>query len=397
MNGRQLVWLDNAATTQKPHAVIDRLAYFYEHENSNIHRAAHTLAARATDAYEGAREKVRALPQRAVARARSSSCAARPRPSTWSPRAGARQNIGAGDEIVITQLEHHANIVPWQQLAAEKGAKLRVAPVDDDGQILPRRVRAAARTADQARRVHAGLERARHHHAGRSEMVEHGAPRTAPACWSTARRRSRTCRVDVQALDSDFYVFSGHKVFAPTGIGVALRQARGARGDAALAGRRQHDRRTSRSRRPSTRRRPAASRPAPATSPTRSASARRSTTSSGIGLENIARYEHELLVYATARAAAGAGPAPDRHRADKAGVLSFVLDGYRTEDVGAALDQEGIAVRAGHHCAQPILRRFGLEATVRPSLALYNTYDEIDPLVDVLHRLSAQRGRQTSR
>ena len=181
VNGRPLVWLDNAATTQKPQAVIDRLSYFYEHENSNVHRAAHTLAARATDAYEGARDKVRALHQRAVARKTSSSCAAPPRASTSSPRRWGRRNVNAGDEIVITHLEHHANIVPWQQLARREGRRLRVAPVDDTRPDHPRGVREAAQSA-HAHRLGDARSRTRSAPSRRrSEMVamahRHGASR----------------------------------------------------------------------------------------------------------------------------------------------------------------------------------------------------------------------------
>ena len=185
VNGTPLIWLDNAATTQKPQSVIDRLAHFYEHENSNIHRAAHTLAARSTDAYEAAREKVRRFLNAPSAKdiifVRGATEGINLVAQSWG-----RRNVREGDEIVITHLEHHANIVPWQQLCAEKGAKLRVAPVDDRGADHPRRVREAAQPEDADRRVHAGLERARHDDARRGDDGDRASPRRLRA----GRRRA---------------------------------------------------------------------------------------------------------------------------------------------------------------------------------------------------------------
>ncbi len=384
---KRLVWLDNAATTQKPRAVIERLSYFYEHENSNIHRAAHTLAARATDAYEGARERVRrflnAPTVKEIIFVRGATEGINLVAKSWGGR-----NIGPGDEIVLTVLEHHANIVPWQQLAAEKGARIKVAPVDSRGQIIleeyeklfTSRTRIASFT--QVSNALGTITPAR-------EMVEiahrHGARVLVDGAQTVSHQA-----VDVQALDADFYVFSGHKVFGPTGIGAVFGKAdvlehmppwqgggnmiadvtfektvyqaapfrfeagTGNIADAVGLG----------------------------------AALDYVTT---IGLENIARYEHELLVYATELLCQVPGLTLIGTAPDKAGVLSFVLDGVRTEDVGAALDREGIAVRSGHHCAQPILRRFGLEATVRASLAPYNTKADIDALVTAVKRLQLGR------
>ena len=219
VHGKPLVWLDNAATTQKPQAVIDRISYFYEHENSNIHRAAHALAARATDAYEARARKGAPLPQRSIRRARSSSSAARPRASISSRKSWGRRNVEQGDEIVITWLEHHANIVPWQQLCAEKGARLRVAPVDDTRQVIleeyerllgPRTRIVSFTHVSNALGTVTPVQRD-----GRRWRIA-----TARGCWSTARKPVSHMRVDVQDLDCDFFVFSGHKVFGPTGIGV---------------------------------------------------------------------------------------------------------------------------------------------------------------------------------
>jgi cysteine desulfurase / selenocysteine lyase len=390
VNGRPLVWFDNAATTQKPQAVIDRLSAFYSHENSNIHRAAHELAARATDAYEGARDKVRrflnASTSREIIFVRGATEGINLVAQSWG-----RQNIGKDDEIVITWLEHHANIVPWQMLCSEKGARLRVAPVDDTGQVLldeytklvgPRtrlvsfaQVSNALGTVTPAR-----------------EMIEIAHRHGAKVLLDGAQAVSHM-PVDVQLLDCDFYVLSGHKIFAPTGIGVVYGKSdilehsppwqgggsmildvtfektiynvpparfeagTGSIGDAVGLG-------------------------------------AAIDYVQRLGMANIARYEHDLLVYATEGLLRIPGLRLIGTAKEKASVLSFVVDGFRTEDIGAALNREGIAVRAGHHCAQPIHRRFGIESTVRASLALYNTCEEVDALVAALWNL--QQGHRSS-
>ncbi len=383
VNGRPLIWLDNAATTQKPQTVIDRLAYFYQHENSNIHRAAHELAARATDAYELSRGKVRhflnAPSVDEIIFVRGTTEGINLVAQSWG-----RQNICEGDEIVITWLEHHANIVPWQQLCNEKGARLRVVPVDDNGQVLldeyqkllgPRtklvafsQVSNALGTITPARQI---VEMA--HRVGARVLVD-GAQSVSHM------------RVDVQQLDCDWFVFSGHKVFGPTGIGVLFGKAellntmppwQGGGNmiqNVAFEKTTYHD--------------------APARFEAGTGNIADAVGLGAaidyverIGIDNINRYEHGLMAYATR----GLGTVPGLRligtAPEKAGVLSFVLKGFTTEEVGEALNREGIAVRSGHHCAQPILRRFGLEATVRPSLALYNTCTDIDVLVTVLHRI----------
>ena len=390
VNGRPLVWLDNAATTQKPNTVIDRISYFYRHENSNIHRAAHTLAARATDAYEGAREKVRrflnAPSVREIVFVRGATEGINLVAKSWGQR-----NVEKDDEIVITWLEHHANIVPWQQLCSEKGARLRVAPVNDRGEVIleeyekllgPRTRIVAFSQVSNALGTITPAE----------EMIEmahrHGAKVLVDGAQSIAHMG-----VDVQLLDCDFFVFSGHKIFAPTGIGVVFGKADILDNTPPWQG--------------------GGSMIADVTfeKTTYNLAPARFEAGTGniadavglgaaldyldqIGMENIARYEHDLLAYATK----GLLTIPGLHligtAREKAGVLSFVLDGFRTEDVGKALNQEGIAVRAGHHCAQPILRRFGLETTVRPSLALYNTCEDVDALIAALLRVQAGRGHR---
>jgi cysteine desulfurase/selenocysteine lyase len=387
VHGRPLVWLDNAATTQKPRAVIDRLSHFYEHENSNVHRAAHTLASRATDAYEVARETVRrflnAATRDEIVFTRGATEAINLVAQSWG-----RRNVGPGDEVVITWLEHHANIVPWQRLVTEQGARLRVAPVDDRGQIIleeyekllgPRtrlvalpQVSNALGTVVPAREMVAAAHR-------------HGAKVLVDGAQAVSHMP-----VDVQSLDCDFYCFSGHKVFAPMGIGVLFGKTSVLRdmppwqgggnmiSDVAFDKIAYHD------------------------APLRFEAGTGSIGDAvglgaaldyltGLGLENVNRYEHELLEYGTAALACVAGLHMIGTAADKAGVLSFVIDGVRTEDIGAALDQQGIAVRAGHHCAQPILRRFGLESTVRASLAPYNTREDLDALAAALQRIRLDR------
>ena len=387
VNGRALVWFDNAATTQKPQAVIDRLSHFYAHENSNIHRAAHVMAARATDAYEAARETVRrflgAASTEEILFVRGATEAINLIASSWG-----EANIGPGDEIIVSHLEHHANIVPWQSLASQKGAKLRVIPVDDSGQVLLQeyqrlltrhtklvavtQVSNALGTVVPIKRI---IDLA--HGAGALVLVD-GAQSVSHM------------RVDVEALDADFFVFSGHKVFGPTGIGVAYAK-RAILEDMPpwqSGGNMITDVTFERS--------------------TFQAPPSRFEAGTGniadavglgaaleyletLGIESINQYEHRLLDYATCQLHAIDGVQLIGTAEDKTSVLSFVLDGYSTDEVGQALNLEGIAVRTGHHCAQPILRRFGRESTVRASLAFYNTCAEVDRMTEVIARLARTR------
>jgi cysteine desulfurase/selenocysteine lyase len=387
VNGRPLVWLDNAATTQKPQVVIDRIKYFYEHENSNVHRAAHTLAARATDAYEGARDKVRrflnAPSAKEIVFVRGATEAINLVAQSWG-----RRNVGPGDEIVITWLEHHANIVPWQQLCAEKGARLRVVPVDDRGEVLldeydkllgPRtRIVSITQVSNALGTILPVRDMVQTAHRHGARVLVDGAQAVSHM------------PVDVQALDCDFYVFSGHKIFAPTGIGVLFGKADVLdtmppwQGGGNMIADVTFEKTTYQ---------PPPLRFEAGTGSIADAVGLGAALDyiRAIGLENVSRYEHELRVYAEERLARVPGLHLIGCAPEKAGVMSFVLDGQRTEDVGRALDQEGIAVRSGHHCAQPSLRRFGLEATVRASLAPYNTREDIDALVDALSRLQVGR------
>lgn len=387
VNGRPLVWLDNAATTQKPQAVIDRLRYFYEHENSNIHRAAHELAARSTDAYEGAREKVRGFlnagSTNEIVFVRGATEAINLVAQAWGC-----QNLAEGDEIVLTWLEHHANIVPWQRIADQSGAKLRVVPVDDDGQVLlsqfgkllgPKtKVVAFTQVSNALGTVTPAKQMIEMAHAAGAKVLLDGAQAVSHMA------------VDVRVLNPDWYVFSGHKVFAPTGIGVLygkedlLNQMQPGQSGGNMITDVTFERSLFQD------------------APWRFEAGTGSIADAvglgaaidyvtKIGLGAIEAYEHYLMLYATRLLKDIPGLRLIGTAPEKAGVLSFVMDGFKTEEIGSALNQEGIAVRSGHHCAQPILRRFGVESTVRPSLALYNTCADIDRLISVLTRLGSRR------
>jgi cysteine desulfurase/selenocysteine lyase len=387
INGHPLIWLDNAATTQKPQVVIDTLSNYYSRDNSNIHRGAHALAARATDAYEGGREKIRAFLGAASAReivlARGTTELINLVAQTYG-----KKFIGAGDEILLTTLEHHANIVPWQLLAEQVGAVIRVAPINDRGELL----------LDQL----AGLITSRTRIVGVAHVsnalgtvnpVEaiiplahaHGVPVLVDAAQSTPH-----LPIDVRALDVDFLVFSGHKVFGPTGVGALYAKASWLEqlppwqgggnmiADVTFAKTRYQD------------------------FPQRFEAGTQSIADviglgaaldylGAVGLPAIAAYEHELLEHATRALESIPGLRLIGTAAHKASVLSFTLSGHTSEEIGRHLDRHGIAVRASHHCAQPSLRRFGLESTVRPSLAFYNTHAEVDTLAEVIRRLPPRK------
>ena len=386
VNGKPLIWFDNAATTQKPQAVIDRLVHFYSHENSNVHRAAHELAARSTDAYEAARDKVRRFLNASSANeiifVRGTTEGINLVAKSWG-----QQTLQAGDEIVLTHLEHHANIVPWQQLAAQTGAKLRVVPVDDHGQIL---------LAEYQQLLNSRTKLVAFSHVSNAlgtitpaKQIIDLAHRVGAKVLLDGAQSVSHIPIDVQQLGCDWFVFSGHKVFGPTGIGVLYGQEDllNATVPWQSGGNMIVD--------------VTFERTVYQAAPTRFEAGTGNIADAvglgtaldyvqQIGLTTIANYEHELLEYATAGLTTIPGLRLIGTAADKAGVLSFVLEGFDVEVIGQALNREGIAVRAGHHCAQPILRRFGLEATVRPSLAFYNTKAEVDALVAALERLQHQ-------
>jgi cysteine desulfurase/selenocysteine lyase len=390
INGYPLAWFDNAATTQKPRAVIDRISHFYRHENSNIHRGAHELAARATDAYEHARAVVaRFIAARApeqIVFVRGATEGINFVAQTWG-----REHIGAGDEIVISHLEHHANIVPWQLLAAETGAVIRTIPVDDSGQL--RMDQFGALLSDRTKLVAVA-------HVSNAlgtitpvESIVGQAKRAGAVVLIDGAQSAPHIPIDVTALDADFFTFSGHKTFGPTGIGAVYGAAEVLRdlppwhGGGNMISDVTLERSTYQ---------PPPARFEAGTGNIADAVGLATAIEyiETLGIENIAAYEHFLLDYATT----GLGRIPGIRligtAARKTGVLSFVLDGHRPEDIGHALNDKGIAVRAGHHCAQPILRRFGVAATVRPSFAFYNTCEEIDRMVDIVRQLALGSARR---
>jgi cysteine desulfurase/selenocysteine lyase len=377
IHGKPLIYLDNAATSQKPKAVIDALVHYYLHDNANVHRAVHLLSTRATEACERTREKVRRFINAAsineIIFVRGTTEGLNLVAQTYG-----RQNIKAGDEVLISGLEHHSNIVPWQMLCDEKQARLRVVHIDDRG-VIPldqfekalngrTRLVALAHVSNALGTVNPLLRMTEMAHSWNVPVVVDGA-QAVPHM-----------PVDVRALDADFYAFSGHKLFGPTGIGVLY-------GKEALLD---------------------------AMPPfqgggdmIRSVTFEKTEYNvlpykfeagtpdiagivglgvaidyiNGIGRDGIAAYEHELLEYATAAISQLSGVRIIGTAPSKASVVSFVVDGAHPHDVGTILDREGIAVRTGHHCAQPVMDRFQIAATTRASLAFYNTVAEVDALV----------------
>ena len=385
IHGQRLVWLDNGATTQKPRQVIDRLSYFYEHENSNVHRTAHTLAGRSTDAYEGARDKVRrflnAPSADEIVWVRGTTEGINLLANTFG-----EQRVCEGDEVLISWLEHHANIVPWQMLCQRKGATLKVAPVDDTGQIILSEFERLITTRTKIISF-TQVSNALGTITPAKEMIaiahRHGVPVIIDGAQGVLHMP-----VDVQDLDCDFYVFSGHKMFAPTGIGAVFGKAEHWermppwQGGGNMIDKVYFDRTTYQ---------PPPWRFEAGTGSIADAVGLGAAIDylEQIGMAQIEAAEHELLAYGTEQLLTVPGLCIYGHADRKAGVLSFNVRGFDPIEVGGYLDQNAIAVRAGHHCAQPILRRFGVEATVRAALALYNTSDDIDRLVAALHRMTS--------
>ena len=383
VRGKPLVYLDNAATSQKPRFVLDAIAHYYEEENANIHRGVHYLSERATADYEAVREKVQrflnAKKSSEIIFVRGTTEGINLVAQTWG-----RKNIGAGDEILITAMEHHSNIVPWQMLCEEKGAKLRVAPINDRGELIlkefeklmgPRtKIVAITHVSNALGSVNSV-----------KQMIEMAHRRNIPVLIDGAQAVPHM-RVDVQALDCEFYTFSGHKIYGPTGIGVLY-------GKTALL---------------------EAMPPYQGGGDMISSVTFEKTTYNklpykfeagtpdiagviglgaaidymeDVGIEAIAAHEHDLLVYGTEKLSKIPGLRLIGTAAEKAGVLSFVLDDIHPHDIGTILDQEGIAIRTGHHCSQPVMDRFCIPATARASLAMYNTREDIDALVKGIERV----------
>ncbi len=383
INGKDLIWFDNAATTQKPQSVIDAVSSFYEHDNSNIHRAAHTLAARSTDAYEKAREKVKnfigASSSEEIIFVRGTTEGINLVTQTFG-----RKFIQQGDEIIISTLDHHANIVPWQQLAKEKGARLLVIPINDNGDII--------------------LEDFEKLLGPRTKIVSishvnntFGTVLPVKAIIDSAKRWGARVLIDgaqsvahtpinVQELGADFFIFSGHKIYAPTGIGVVY-------GKKDLleilppwqsGGNMIQDVTFEETVFNGPPARFEAGTPNVADAVGLGAAL---DYVSRLGIPNISKYEHELTEYARTELGAIKGLKLIGNPAERVSVVSFVLNDVPTSEVGRLLDLEGIALRAGHHCAQPSLRRMGVEETVRPSFSFYNTKVEIDRLVVAIRKI----------
>jgi len=383
VHGKPLVYLDNAATTQKPQAVLDALRAYYTEDNANVHRGVHLLSERATEAYEAARARIQrflnAGQSREIVFVRGTTEGINLVANTYG-----RRMVGPGDEIVISALEHHSNIVPWQMLCEERGAALRVVPIDDAGEVdvdayerllSPRTRLVAVAHVSNALGTIVPVER----------MIALAHRQGVPVLIDGAQAVSHL-RVDVRALDCDFYTFSGHKAFGPTGIGALYGKAELLERMPPWQG---------------------------GGDMIKSVSFEKTVYNDlpykfeagtphiagaiglgvaldyleGLGLDGVAAYEGELLAHATEALSSVPGVRLVGTARDKAAVLSFLVDGVHAHDVGTILDQEGVAVRAGHHCAMPVMTRFGLAATARASFALYNTHEEIDALVSALGRV----------
>ena len=383
VNGKPLVYLDNSASSQVPQVVIDRGSIYLEQEHSNIHRGVHYLSQKATTAYEGAREKVKRF-----INARDVRECIFVRGATEGinlvMHSYGRKFISAGDEIIISAMEHHANIVPWQMLCEEKGARLRVIPMNDAGELLlddyygllnERTKLVAIMHVSNALGTINPIK----------EMIAQAHKYGVPVLIDGAQAAPHM-PVDVQDLDCDFYTFSGHKMYAPTGSGVVygklelLEKMNPFQGGGDMIKTVTFEKTTY------------------ADPPNRFEAGTPAIASqiglgaaidylNSIGRERAAAYEAELLRYATERVSGIEGVRIIGTAKNKASVLSFVIDDIHPHDIGTILDQEGIAVRAGHHCAQPVMQRFNVPATARASFSFYNTKEEIDVLARTIERV----------
>ena len=383
VRGKKLVYLDNAATSQKPRAVIERIVKYYEQENANIHRGVHFLSELATREHDCAREAVKefvnAGSTREIIFVRGTTEAINLVAQTYG-----RANVGAGDEVLITAMEHHSNIVPWQILCEEKGAQLRVAPINDDGELLvgelhklisPRtKIIALAHVSNALGTVNPV-----------KKIIDCAHSKNIPVLIDGAQAVPHM-KVDVQELGADFYTFSSHKMFGPMGIGVLYGKAElleampPYQGGGDMISSVTFEK-TTYNRLPF---KFEAGTPDVAGAIGLGAAIEYLNQ---IGMEKIEEYEHELLAYAIEQVSPIPGVRLIGTAKARTGVLSFIIDGVHPHDVGTILDQEGIAIRTGHHCAQPIMDRFGIPATARASFAFYNTKDEVDALAAGIRRV----------
>jgi cysteine desulfurase/selenocysteine lyase len=387
VNGKRLAYLDSGASTQRPRAVIDAVDQYETQLHSNVHRGVHTLSQLATDAYEGARERVRrflnAASTREIVFVRGTTEAINLVAQSWGRGNLAPGNIGANDEIIVSALEHHANLVPWQMLAASTGARLRVIPIDDHGQIrfegfqalLNERTRLVAIThVSNALGTIVPVQQvvAAAHQAGVPVLVD-GAQAVAHT------------QVDVRALDCDFYCFSGHKLYAPTGIGVLygreklLESMQPWQGGGDMIRTVSYERSTWNDL------------PYKFEAGTPNISGAIGLAAAmdyveTLGIEHMAAHEHELLTAATAALMRIPGVHIHGTAPDKAAILSFTLKGVHPHDLGTVLDHEGVAIRAGHHCAMPLMDLLGLPATARASFGCYNNMADVEQLAAAVHK-----------
>ncbi len=383
VNGKPLVYLDNSASSQVPQVVIDRGSIYLEHEHSNIHRGVHYLSQKATTAYEGAREKVKRF-----INAREAKECIFVRGATEGinlvMHGYGRKFIGAGDEIIISAMEHHANIVPWQMLCEEKGARLRVIPMNDAGELLQDEYNALLneRTKFVA---FTHVSNALGTINPVKEMIDQAHKYGVPVLIDGAQSAPHML-VDVQDLDCDFFAFSGHKMFAPTGSGIIYGKAELLEKMNPFQGggdmiRSVTFEKTTYADLPN---KFEAGTPAIASQIGLGAAI---DYLNSIDRQQAAAHEHELLLYATERLKKIEGVRIIGTAREKMSVLSFVIDDIHPHDIGTILDQEGIAIRAGHHCAQPVMQRFNIPATARASFAFYNTKEEVDVLARTVEKV----------
>lgn len=383
VHGKPLVYLDNAATTQKPRQVLDAIVSYYSEDNANVHRGVHQLSERATEAYEGAR----AIGQRFLNAARPEEIIF-VRGTTEAinliAQTYGRHNVVAGDEIIITAMEHHSNIVPWQLLCEEKGARLRVVPINDRGELIleeyekllgPKTKLVAVGHVSNALGTINPIRR----------IVELAHQQGVPVLVDGAQAAPRM-KVDVRELDADFYAFSGHKIYGPTGIGVLYGKASlldamppyqgggdmisSVTFEKTLYNKLPHK--------------------FEAGTPHMEGAIGLGAALeyvNQLGIDNVQAHEQDVLAYATEQVSVIPGVRLIGTARKKTGVLSFVLESIHPHDIGTILDQEGIAIRTGHHCAQPVMQRFGVPATARASFGLYNTREDVDALVRGLNKV----------
>ncbi|HEY1799556.1 MAG TPA: cysteine desulfurase [Terriglobales bacterium] len=376
-HGHPLVYLDNAATSQKPKAVIDAIVRYYERDNANIHRGVHYLSQQATEEFEAARKAVQLFLHAArpseIIFLRGATEAINLVAQTYG-----RVHIGTGDEVLITAMEHHSNIVPWQMLCQEKGAKLQVAPINDYGELILEEFERLLTSRTKIVAV-GHVSNALGTINPIAKIIKMAHAKNIPVLVDGAQAVPHVA-VNVQELDCDFYVFSSHKLYGPTGVGIlygkqALLEAMPPyQGGGDMISSVTFEKTTYNK----------VPHKFEAGTPDMSgAVGLRAAIEylNKLGMENIAAHEHELLAYATEKVSAISGVRIIGTAKEKAGVLSFVIEGVHPHDIGTILDQEGIAIRTGHHCAQPVMERFGIDATARASFALYNTKEEIDALV----------------